>query len=112
MIESKTKRERLFGIVEHWATFTKVMPYLRDHDIPGLVCSIIDEFYPIHLSCCCQINSMGEEIHQSLKDIDQETGKPAISYGVYCVDCAKRHEKDGLVLHTKKEEDAYFQGSK
>ena len=112
MIESKVKRERLLGIVEHWANHTKVAPYLRDHDIPGLVSSIIDEFYPIRLSCCCQVKSMVEEIPLTTKDIDQETGSPAVCFGVYCADCAKRYEKNGMVFHTQEEEDEYLHGSK
>lgn len=110
MIESKTKRQCLLETVEHWANHTKIMSYLRDYDIPSLVEQIIDEFYPITLSCGCQVNSMGEEIPLTTKDRDSETGSPAICYGTYCVDCAKWYEKKKLVLHTQKEENEYLQG--
>lgn len=49
MVESEEKRQRLLDTIEHWANHTRIMPYLRPYDIPGLVRQVLGEFYHVHL---------------------------------------------------------------
>ncbi len=110
MVESEEKRERLLGIVSRWAKHTKANQMLRDGDIPNLVSQILEEFYHIHLCCGHMVDSFDEETPLSIKEIEQETGSPVISYGSYCKDCAEQYKKDGITLNSKEEEESYLAG--
>jgi hypothetical protein len=88
-IESEEKRQRITKTIERWAEHTKVKPYLRDYDIPGLVESIITEFYHVKLCCGHWVRELDEGIPLEIDDGD---GK---AYGDYCKDCAEKAIKEG-----------------
>ena len=90
MVDSEVQRKRLLDLVTRWADHTKVTPYLRGHDIPGLVCQILDEFYHITLSCGHLVDSMDECVSLELKETD------GVYYGSYCKDCAERYVAEGF----------------
>ena len=89
MIESKEKRERITETIERWAENTKIKPYLRDYDIPGLAYNILGEFYHVHLCCTHMVRELGEGIELEVDDCD---GK---RYGSYCKDCAEQMIDEG-----------------
>ena len=88
MIESEEKRKRLTDRLERWCEHTKVAPYLRGHDIPGLVDSILQEFYHISLCCGHWVSEFDEGVNLTFKEYDGSE----IS-GSYCKDCAKWYKK-------------------
>ena len=88
-IESEEKRQRITETIERWAENTKVKPYLRSYDIPGLVSSILDEFYHIVLCCGHRVKELDEGVYLEVDDCD---GK---YYGHYCKECADRKIKEG-----------------
>lgn len=92
MIESEDKRKRLTDILEHWAEHTKVKPYLRNHDIPGLVGSILEEFYHTRLCCGHLVASHEDGVVLTFKD--WEDGERVEIQGTYCKECAKRLRVD------------------
>ena len=97
MIESEMKRQRLSDMIQRWATHTKVLPQLRESDIPGLVESVIEEFYHVRLCCGHWVKSIDEGINL---EIDEPDGK---AYGSYCKDCAKEMIKEDWAREIKEE---------
>ena len=94
--ESEIKRQRLLDRIERWAEHTKVKQYLREYDIPGLVESIITEFYHIKLCCGHWVNGFDESV---LLEVDDNEGK---AYGDYCRACADNAIKEGWAREVKK----------
>lgn len=88
-IESEEKRQRITDTIERWTEHTKVSQYLRPYDIPGLVESIITEFYHIKLCCGHWVKEMSEAVDI---EIDDPEGKV---YGGYCQDCAEAAINEG-----------------
>ena len=88
-IESEEKKQRLLDIIERWVSHTKVEPYLREGDIPGLVRQIIEEFYHVSLSCGHYVRDLDEGVSLAFKDNDDSE-----IHGIYCKDCAKRYKKE------------------
>ena len=89
MIESEEKRKRLTDTVEHWCKHTKVDHLLRCHDIPGLVDSVLSEFYHIQLSCGHLVRDFSEETVLTFKEYDESE-----ITGCYCADCAEHYKKE------------------
>lgn len=99
MIESEEKRERLTQDIKHWCDHVKATPLLRDGDIGGLVGTILEEFYHIHLSCGHLVRELDEGIALEFEDfitdrgdMEHEGGIGTV-YGDYCTDCAKWYKK-------------------
>jgi len=88
MIESEEKRKRLTDTVTRWTQHTKVDHLLRDGDVPGLVQSILQEFYHIHLSCGHMVAELDEITTLSWKDVEGEC------YGSVCKECAERYKRE------------------
>lgn len=88
-IESENKRERLIGLVEHWAKYTKADWMLREGDIPSLVSQIIEEFYHVNLCCGHWVKDFDEGISLEFKEADGSTVS-----GTYCKVCAKEYKKE------------------
>lgn len=84
MIESELKREKITQTIERWAEHTKIKQHLRDHDIPGLVSTILTEFYHIHLSCGHMVSELDEGIMLEFHASDGGY------FGFYCHDCATK----------------------
>jgi hypothetical protein len=97
MIESQEKRKQITEIIERWCEHTKVKLYLREYDIPGLVGSVIEEFYHVRLCCGHWVKSIDEGINL---EIDELEGK---AYGSYCKDCAKEMIKEDWAREIKEE---------
>ncbi len=91
MIESEEKRKRLTDTITRWCEHTKSLPLLREHDIPSLVGSILQEFYHITLCCGHLVGEHEEGIHLAFKDYDD--GKLCEVSGLYCKECAKKYKK-------------------
>ena len=90
MIESERHKQRVTEIVTRWCRNTKVEPYLRVYDIPGLVSSIMDEFYHVQLCCGHLVNSIDEGV-----DLEMDNDDGGVSCGCYCKDCAEEYIKEG-----------------
>jgi len=90
MIDSEVKRNRIKGIIEQWALHTKVLPQLREYDIPGLVGQIIEEFYHTHLSCGHLANSIDDGVVLAFYEYE-DTARGEV-YGTYCKDCAEEYK--------------------
>jgi hypothetical protein len=88
-IESEEKRQRIIDTVERWTKHTKIKQYLRPYDIPGLVESIIIEFYHIKLCCGHWVREFNEGVYLEVDDCD------GCYYGTYCKDCAMEMMKEG-----------------
>ena len=100
MVESEEKRKWLLDRIERWAKHTKVDHLLRDHDIPGLVGSILDEFYHVSLSCGHKVREYEEGVSLTYEefvvdrsDMEHGGGMAEVS-GIYCKDCAKWYTKE------------------
>lgn len=87
-IESEEKRKRLTELIQRWATHTKVLPQLREYDIPGLVGQVLEEFYHITLCCGHLVRDSDEGVHIAFNDVDGEVS------GLYCKDCAEELKKE------------------
>ena len=96
MIESELKRKRLTDIVTHWCEHTQHRN-LRAGDIPGLVDSVLSEFYHITLSCGHMVRDMDEGIPIAFKDFVVDRGDMEHGGGMgeisgdYCKECADRY---------------------
>ena len=95
MIESKVKQERLTQLITHWTEHTKVKPYLRDYDIPGLVHTILEEFYKVGLCCGHMVHGLDEGVHLEIKEYD------GVVHGSYCKDCAEEYIEKGIATEAK-----------
>jgi len=91
MIESEEKRKRIIDTITHWTEMTKVKPYLREHDIPGLVSCILQEFYHITLCCGHLVNELDEGVDIEFYEYGDES--KGIITGTYCKECIKRYKK-------------------
>ena len=89
MIESEERRQRITERITRWCGHTKILPHLREYDIPGLVGFILEEFYHVKLSCGHLVRDMNEGIVLTFKETD---GSEVT--GIYCKDCVKRYKKD------------------
>lgn len=89
MIESEEKRNRLLDMINHWAKHTKVKPYLREYDIPGLVCQILGEFYNVKCTCQHLINSR----YQKEYIVDYKDNDGSEVRVVSCEDCLKWYKE-------------------
>lgn len=88
MIESEEKRKRIADMLERWSKHCKVDHLLREGDIPGIVDSIITEFYHMKLCCGHWVNTTSEGIDLQM---DEDEG---YSTGIYCKECAEKLLKD------------------
>ena len=99
MIESEEKRQRLLEMVSRWCEHTKVLPYLRDGDIPNLVRQVLGEFYNVTL-CCGHLVKGSEGVHITFRDYIVDRGDTEHGGGMgevsgtYCKDCAEKLKKD------------------
>lgn len=99
MIESEVKRKRLTEDIKHWCNHIKTTPLLRQGDIPGLVQTILTEFYHETLSCGHMVSN-GEGVDIAFNDFitdrsDMEHGGGIGEVsGRYCNDCAERYKKE------------------
>lgn len=91
MIESEEKKKRLTSTITHWCEHTKVLPYLRNGDIPSLVRQVLDEFYNVTL-CCGHLVKGSEGVHIAF--MDNSDGEMGEISGLYCEDCAKKYKKE------------------
>jgi hypothetical protein len=92
MIESEERRKRITDIVERWAKYNRIIPYLREHDIPSLVNSVIQEFYHVSLCCGHWVRSNDEGVPLEFEDC--VNGENVTVTGIYCKECAERYKKD------------------
>jgi len=81
LIESEEKRIRLNEIIMQWCEHIKVLPQLREYDIPRLVSLILEEFYTIDLTCGHLVRSFHEGKMLTFNEHGGETT------GLYCSDC-------------------------
>jgi len=88
MIESEEKKKRLTEEVTRWCEHTKVMPYLRDYDIPHLVGSILEEFYCVHLCCGHLVSSHEDGRMLMVKFLD------FIVWHIAFKECAEKYKKE------------------
>ena len=84
-IESEEKRERLKELITHWCEHTKILPHLREYDVPGLVRQILEEFYHITLCCGHMVESCDDGVHIAFNDVGGEVS------GLYCKVCAEKY---------------------
>lgn len=96
MIESEEKRVIITEGIVRWVKHTKTEQYLRDSDIPHLVDSIIQAFFPIGFCCGHRVKELDEGIDLV---IDEPDGK---TYGIYCKDCAEIYIKEGFAKREDK----------
>lgn len=103
MIESEEKRRIITERLERWVKHTKVDWLLRPGDIPGLVSSIIEEFYHISLCCGHYVQDMEEGVNLSFVEnfTDEDGFQKGIISGVYCKDCAEIYKKELGAWETK-----------
>ena len=92
MIESEEKRKRLTDDITHWCRHTKILPQLREHDIPSLVGQILEEFYHTHLCCGHLVRSFQEGVHIAFEDWSD--GELGVVTGLYCKECAEDYKKE------------------
>ena len=109
MIESEEKRKKLQEKIERWAKHTKVDQLLRDHDIPGLVQNILEEFYHIHACCGHMVkeqNEMHDFTHKEWWSDFDGSGWSDVS-GCYCKDCydwmIKQYDDKGFPIDEEEE---------
>lgn len=100
MIESEDKRKRLTDTITRWCKHTKTLPLLREHDIPSLVGSILQEFYHTTLCCGHMISEHEDGVHIAFKDfivdrgdMEHGGGMGEVS-GLYCKECAEKYKKE------------------
>lgn len=91
MIESEVKKQRIKEVVIRWCEFTKIMPYLRKHDIPALVSQVMNEFYNITF-CCGHMGNLNDGVHIRFYTYEGRTDD--ITEGSYCKDCAEKYVKE------------------
>jgi len=91
MIESEEKRKNITQLIETWAKNVKIESYLRGYDIPSLVNSILDNFYPVTF-CCGHKGNFDEGVHIEFYTYEGRTDE--ITSGLYCRDCAERYKKE------------------
>ena len=103
-IESEEKRQRLNETITHWAENTKVISLLRDYYIPGLVNSILEEFYHIRLSCGHWVDNLGDGVPLEFTENDG-----SIVHGTYCHDCAEDYKTN---LNDKEIHNSFNKSSK
>ena len=100
MIESELKKRGLTDTITRWATHTKVLSSLRDHDIPSLVGQVMEEFYRIRLCCGHLVRDLDEGVYIAFEDyiVDrsdmEEGGGIGEVSGLYCKDCAEEYIKN------------------
>jgi hypothetical protein len=89
MIESEEKRIKLTDKLERWAEHTKANQVLRPGDIPGLVHSILEEFYHIHACCGHMVREQNELYDFTIKEniCDDDGCSWEDVSGCYCKDC-------------------------
>jgi len=72
--------------------FTKVLPQLREDDIPSLVRRIMEEFY--HITLCCGHMVAGFDEGVAIEFYEYEDKSKGTVIGEYCKDCAEKYKKD------------------
>lgn len=92
MIESEEKRQRITEDIQRWCEHVKATPLLRDYDIPSLVGTILDEFYPVRLCCGHLVRSINEGVHIAFKSFSD--GEVCEVSGGYCKECAEKYIKE------------------
>jgi len=96
-IESEELRKKITEDIKRWCDQVKATPLLRQGDIEGLVRTILEEFYHIHLTCGHMVKELDEGINL---EIDDSEGK---EYGFYCRDCAEKFIKAGFASSLKRD---------